>query len=153
MRRIDKTLQSAGSSHRQENYIGPLASTSSGGHNANVNNLYNSQVRNAKMMMPYGVSSCPPSGIKAQAIVNNNNDNVVVGVYDPSRPMVNTGDICLYSSGGCAVHLSSLGEVSINNGSASIKMNPSGGITISSPSEVSINCSSLRVNGQSMMVP
>lgn len=120
MRRIDRALQSVDNKHRQENYVGPLASTSAGGHNANVNNLYNSQVRDAKTVMPYGISSRPLSGVKAQAVVNDNSDNVVVGVYDPKRPAVGVGELCLYSSGGCSIYLSSTGIISIVSGDSNI---------------------------------
>ena len=125
MRRIDKALQSVDSRHRQEGYVGPLASTSAGGHNANVNNLYNSQVRDAKTVMPYGVSSRPPSGVKAQTIVNDNSDNVVVGIYDPARPKVGVGEVCLYSAGGCAVYLSANGIITIESGNNRIVVSKS----------------------------
>lgn len=120
MRRLDKALSSVGSNHRQENYMGPLASTDAGGHKANVNNLCNSQVRNAKTVMPYGVSSRAPSGMKAQSVVNDNSDSVVVGVYDPKRPQVGTGEVCLYSAGGCTVYLLSTGIISIESGNCSL---------------------------------
>lgn len=120
MRRIDKALRSVNKNHRQENYTGPLASTSAGGHNASVNNLYNSQVRDANTVMPYGISSRPFSGIKAQTVVNDNSDSVVVGVYDPSRPKVGVGEVCLYSAGGCSVYLSATGVVSVTSGNSSL---------------------------------
>ena len=120
MRRIDRALQSVDSRHKQESYIGPLASTSAGGHNANVNNLYNSQVRNAKTVMPYGISSRPAGSVKAQTIVNDNSDSVVVGVYDPNRPQVGAGEVCLYSSGKCSIYLSSTGIISIVSGNSNI---------------------------------
>ena len=120
MRRIDKALQSVDNRHRQENYVGPLASTSAGGHNANVNNLYNSQVRDAKTVMPYGISSRPSSGMKAQTVVNDNSDSAVVGVYDPARPKVGVGELCLYSAGGCSIYLSATGVISVTSGDASL---------------------------------
>ena len=129
MRRIDQAFKSIDSSHRREAYIGPLASTSNGGHLANVNNLYNSQIK-GKTVMPYGISSRAMGGTKAQTIVNNNSDNVVVGVYDPDRPHVGVGEICLYSSGGCSVYLSASGEISIETGNSSIDVKKSGAIDI-----------------------
>lgn len=141
MRRIDKALQSVNNRHKQENYVGPLASTSAGGHNANVNNLYNSQVRDAKTVMPYGISSRPFSGVKAQTVVNDNSDNIVVGVYDPSRPKVSVGEICIYSSGGCSIYLTSTGEILIESGNTRIVVNGSniqidGSINISEDVEI-----------------
>lgn len=130
MRRIDKALKSVQNNHRQESYAGPIASTSGGGHTASVNNLHNSQVRNAKVVMPYGISSSPFSGMKAQAIVNDNSENVVVGVYDPSRPAVGAGEVCIYSSGGNQVYLSNNGDISIHTNSADIDLKASGAINI-----------------------
>lgn len=120
MRRIDKAMRSIDIEHRRENYMGPLTSTDNGGHTANVNNLYNSQVRDAKTVMPYGISSRSPSGLKAQAIVNDNSDSAIVGVYDPNRPQVGVGEICLYSSGGCSVYLKADGSVDIRGKNVTI---------------------------------
>lgn len=130
MRRLDKALQSVTNNHRQENYVGPLSSTAGGGHNGSMNNLYNSQVRNSKVFMPYGVSSRPFSGVEAQAVVNDNNGTVIVGVYDPSRPKVGVGEICLYSSGGCSVYLSATGDISVRTNNGDIDIRQSGAIQI-----------------------
>lgn len=123
VRRIDQALKSVDSSHRREAYIGPLASTGGGGHSAKVNNLYNSEVR-GKSVMPFGISSRAMAGTKAQTIVNDNSDNVVVGVYDPARPHVGVGEVCLYSTGGCSIYLSADGVVSVESGGCSLDVEP-----------------------------
>lgn len=177
MRRIDRDISSVDVGHKRETYIGPIASTSNGGRDTNVNNLYNSQI-NSKSVMPYGISSRGMSGMKAQTIVNGNSDNVTVGVYDPNRPDVGVGEICLYSSGGCSIYLSSNGaisidacgcgidilknkisikdggsEVAVRSGSINIKSGDtnvsisSGGINIESSSDINITCPTLKVDG------
>lgn len=145
MRRIDQALRSVANNHRQENYVGPLTSTRSGGHNANVNNLYNSQVRDARTVMPFGISSNPLSGVKAQTVVNDNSDNVVVGVYDPSRPPVGAGEICLYSTGNCTVYLSSGGIVSIESGSSNIDVERNKISIYNGSSEIEIKSSDINI--------
>lgn len=151
MRRLDRVVQSVNSSHKRESYIGPLASTNAGGHNANVNNLHNSQVRDAKTIMPYGISSRAPSGVKAQAIVNGNNDNTVVGVYDKNRPEVDVGEICLYTEkGGNSVYLQKDGTITIKNKKASISLNPdSGDITMRTEGNINIDCNRYNVTQRS----
>ena len=131
MRRIDRELKSISTDHRQENYSGQLSSTNSGGRTGNVNNLYNSQVRGAIITMPYGISSGAPSGIKAQTVVNDNSSSVIVGVYDPSRPSVGAGEICIYSSSKARVYLSNKGDVSIKTDGGNIDIKDSGVINIS----------------------
>lgn len=157
MRRIDRALQSVTNDHRRENYSGPLASTGAGGHSASVNNLYNSQVRDAMTVMPYGISSRPFSGMKAQTVVNDNSSNTVVGIYDPSRPKVNTGEICLYSSGGCSIYLSKGGDVSVKSNGAEVDVKRSGAVNISNNKgslsmDVGGNCKMSNSDGYSIMV-
>lgn len=139
MKRMDKALQSVMSNHRQENYAGPLSSTSKGGHTGNVNNLYNSQVRNANIFMPYGISSRGMAGMKAQAVVNDNSESVIVGVYDPSRPQVGDGEICIYSSANASVYLSATGDISIETKAGSIDVKSSGMINITNTKKGSLN--------------
>ena len=114
MRRADRAMRSIEREHRRENYIGPVTSTDKGGHSANMSNLYNAQVRDAKTVMPYGISSRPTSGMKAQAVVNDNSDSTIVGVFDPNRPQVGVGEICLYSSSNARVYLKADGTVDIS---------------------------------------
>ena len=128
MRRFDRALRSVNNDHKQENYAGPLASTTSGGHSGNVNNLYNSQVRDAMMFLPYGLSSRPISGMKAQAVVNDNSDHGIVGVYDPMRPAVKVGETCLYSSANTSIFLSIEGNISIETNGANVDLRKSGAI-------------------------
>lgn len=148
MKRFDRALRTVNSDHRQESYIGPLASTNSGGKDANVNNLYNSQIR-AKSIMPYGISSRPCGGLKAQTIVNDNSDSTMVGVYDPNRPNVGVGEICIYSMGECSIYLSADGKVTVRSHSNIVEVGSSD-ITIRSGGNVNIDCNSLMINGKSI---
>ncbi|MCM1269368.1 MAG: hypothetical protein NC247_01915 [Ruminococcus flavefaciens] len=138
MRRIDHALQNVTQDHRRESYAGPLASTSGGGHKANINNLYKSQVRDALTVMPYGISSRSLSGVKAQTIVNDNNDHIMVGIYDPSRPAVSAGEICIYSCANASVYLNSGGDVSVETSGANADFKKSGAINIYNTAKGSI---------------
>ena len=149
MRRIDKAMVKAGGSNKIGGYCGPLASTDNDGHIANVNNLSNSQI-DGQLMMPYGVSSKPKKGIMAQVVVNGDDSNAVVGVYDSKRPKVKTGEVCLYSSGNAKVYLTKDGDISIKSGSSSISMDKNGNININGTVNIT---GSLKVNGQTMNVP
>lgn len=138
MRRIDHALQDVTKDHRRESYAGPLASTSGGGHKANINNLFNSQVRDALTVMPYGISSRSLSGVKAQTIVNDNNDHIMVGIYDPSRPAVSAGEICIYSCANASVYLNAGGDVSVETSGANADFKKSGAINIYNTAKGSI---------------
>lgn len=146
MRRMDTNINNISSNHRRESYIGPLASTSDGGKDSNVNNMHNSQIRGMSMM-PYGISSRPKNGMKAQTIVNDDNDCVTLGVFDKNRPDVGVGETCIYSSGGCRIYLSGGGTITVKSGGSNIEVKKSGDININSTGNVNINCGTLNVSG------
>lgn len=67
----------------------------------NIQNNVDSEIRDLKIVAPYGITSCPPDGLFAQMIINDSvtdNNNVCVGVHDPSAPSAETGEIVIYSS-------------------------------------------------------
>ena len=80
----------------------------------NVQNTANGEVRDVKAVAPYGVSSCPPSGLFAQMIINDDVNNTCVGVHNPKAPEAKPGEIVLYSSGGAYIKLSADGSVTIS---------------------------------------
>jgi phage gp45-like len=141
---IGRTLSSAGVEHRRESYIGPVATSGNGGRLINVNNLNNSQLRDLMNMSPYGISSRPKAGVKAQVIVNDNNNNTVVGIYDNSRPSVEPGEIALYSVGNALIYLTKDGIIMIRTSEATIGIQPDGNIEING--NVNIN-GTLSLNG------
>lgn len=80
----------------------------------NVQNTVNGEVRDLKVITPYGVSSCPINGLFAQMIVNDDVNSVCVGTHDPSAPKANAGEIILYSSGGAYIKLGADGSITIH---------------------------------------
>ena len=80
----------------------------------NIQNTANGEVREVKVVAPYGVSSCPPSGLFAQMIINDDINNTCVGVHDPKAPTAKSGEIVLYSSGGAYIKLGADGSVTIS---------------------------------------
>lgn len=130
MRNIGRDMRTMGSEHRRDGYIGPIASTGSGGKLMNVNNLNNSQLRDLLNMSPYGISSRGNSGMKAQVMVNDDSNNAVVGIYDPDKPEVDVGETILYSDGGCIIYLDKDGNINMSTGEAKISMNKNGSIVI-----------------------
>lgn len=79
----------------------------------NVQNTVDGEIRGLKMIAPYGISSCPTTGLFAQMIVNGDTNNVCVGVHNPKAPAAAPGEIVLYSSGSAHIKLSG-GSVIIN---------------------------------------
>lgn len=149
MRRFDTNVPT-NKGHRREGYAGPLISTGNNGRSANVNNLYNSQVRDAQMMMPFGISSRPYSGVRAQAIINSNNDSSVVGVYDKNRPDVEVGEICIYSDGENMVYLKKDGSISISTHKSDIECRKNGDISFRTDGDIIMDCNSLIVNNKTI---
>lgn len=80
----------------------------------NIQNTANGEVREVKVVAPYGVSSCPPSGLFAQMIINDDVNNTCVGVHNPKAPEAKPGEIVLYSSGGAYIKLGVDGSVTIS---------------------------------------
>lgn len=79
----------------------------------NVQTTYDNEARSLKNITPYGVVSCPPSGLFAQIMMNDKTNNTFLGVYNPNAPDVAPGEIVLYSSGGAYIKLGADGTVTI----------------------------------------
>lgn len=144
MRSIGRALSRSGTGSKQDGYVGPIASVDKDGKSMNVNNLSASQLRNLMNMSPYGISSCPTVGMKAQVIVNDYNNNTVVGVYDKDKPKANPGETILYSIGGAFIVLDKYGNIIVRTNEAIIGIQPNGSISING--NVDIN-GSLKING------
>lgn len=80
----------------------------------NIQNTANGEVREVKVVAPYGVSYCPPSGMFAQMVINDDVNNTCVGVHNPDAPKAKPGEIILYSSGGAYIKLGADGSVTIS---------------------------------------
>lgn len=72
--------------------------TSTGNGTANVQSSTVNESRDTKMVAPYGISSCPRSGMGAQTIINDGSE-VIIGVNDPNKPVARPGEIIIYSGG------------------------------------------------------
>lgn len=80
----------------------------------NIQNTANGEVREVKVIAPYGVSSCPPSGLFAQMVINDDVNNTCVGVHNPKAPEAKPGEVIIYSSGGAYIKLDVDGTVTIS---------------------------------------
>lgn len=90
-----------------------ISSVFTGGHNANIMSTNNSEDKNMKIMMPYGIASFPYKGMQAQVIYNDGN-NTIVGVFDENRPPTELGDVIIYNKSGSYIKLDADGNISIN---------------------------------------
>lgn len=79
----------------------------------NVQTTYDNEARSLKNISPYGVVSCPPSGLFAQIMMNDKTNNTFLGVYNPNAPKVVPGEIVLYSTGSTTISLKPDGTISI----------------------------------------
>lgn len=79
----------------------------------NVQTTYDNEARSLKNISPYGVVSCPPSGLFAQIMMNDKTNNTFLGVYNPNAPKVAPGEIVLYSTGSTIISLKPDGTISI----------------------------------------
>ena len=79
----------------------------------NVQTTYDNEARSLKNISPYGVVSCPPSGLFAQIMMNDKTNNTFLGVYNPNAPKVAPGEIVIYSSGGAYIKLGADGTITI----------------------------------------
>lgn len=95
----------------------------------NVQTTYDNEARLLKNISPYGVVSCPPSGLFAQIMMNDKTNNTFLGVYNPNAPKVVPGEIVLYSTG-----------------STTISLKPDGTISITG-AKIDINGQSINING------
>lgn len=95
----------------------------------NVQTTYDNEARSLKNISPYGVVSCPPSGLFAQIMMNDKTNNTFLGVYNPNAPKVAPGEIVLYSTG-----------------STTISLKPDGTISITG-AKIDINGQSINING------
>lgn len=111
--RIGKMMSQANNSLKR--LVVPFGRVASGsGTMINVQNTVDSEVRELMVVSPYGVSSCPPSGLFAQMIVNGDTNNTCVGVHNPNAPQVKSGEVILYSSGDAYIKLDSDGVITIH---------------------------------------
>lgn len=113
MKQFGKDLCNVGSDRRQENYTCTIASISEDGKTANITNMNSSLLRNARIILPYGISCTGNSGMNTHVVLDGNN-SCIMGVFDQSRPLAKPGELILYSSGGAMIRLLTDGSISVN---------------------------------------
>lgn len=91
--------------------FGKITSVASDGRKVNVSNDFNGEARDLMVVGPYGISSCGLDGLFVQIGVNDNDNNVAVGVFDPSKPTVKSGEIIIYNKAGDQIKLSASGGI------------------------------------------
>jgi len=95
--------------------LGTISSVSSGGKSANIESFKDSELRELRIMLPYGISSSALDGMTAQVMINDGH-GTISGIYDTSRPNVKPGEIVIYSKYGAKITLSDDGKISIVSG-------------------------------------
>lgn len=93
--------------------FGRITSVASDGRKVNVSNDFNGEARDLMVVGPYGISSCGLDGLFVQIGVNDNDNNVAIGVYDPAKPAVKSGEVIIYNKAGDTIKLSASGGITI----------------------------------------
>lgn len=78
--------------------IGRISSVSSDGKIIHAEAESGGEVRDMKSILPYGISSSPLDNMMTQIIMNGNNYNSAMGVYDSNRPPALPGEIIIYNN-------------------------------------------------------
>lgn len=106
-RKFGKALNGIEQPHRRESYVGKISTVGDGGKSISATNMSNSQLTNSVPIMPYGISSSPLPGLMTYVLIaDNSSKNGILGVYDPNKPSVGSGECAMYSSGGAIVRCS-----------------------------------------------
>ena len=105
------------------NTFSKISSISGDGKTLNAQNSIDGEIRDIKTLSPYGISSSGVDGIDVQVIVNDNDNNMAVGVFDKNKPPVKPGEIIIYSAGGSSIKLDSSGTITIKGNKIVIEGN------------------------------
>ncbi len=88
----------------------------------NIQNTINSEIRDLRLITSYGIASCPTDGLFAQMLINDNNNNVCIGVHNPNAPIAQSGEIIIYSSHqGSYIKIDKDGNITIKGVNVSIE--------------------------------
>lgn len=94
--------------------MGVASSIAGDGQKINGQTTADGEIRDLLISLPYGISSSGMDGMRIQVIVNDNKNNVTVGVIDKNRPPVKSGCITIYDKSGATISLKGDGDVYIN---------------------------------------
>ncbi len=121
MKHITKMMRKANDKfdHMRKSAIDIISSIGKGGRTANVQTYNVSELRDIRIMLPYGISSSGLDDMMVQVIIEEKNISIV-GTYDTDRPDVNPGEIIIYSKFGSSIKLDKNGDIIINNGGKAI---------------------------------
>ena len=86
-------------------FIGVITSGSPNGHTASAKGFINGEVRDMRIMSPYGIASCMPDGTPVQVIINDNNNATITGCFDKNKPSVAPGDMIIYDKNGNRIEM------------------------------------------------
>ena len=155
---IVRTMKNSQNKERStpNTFLGVLSSVSRNGKRANIKTFHSGEFRDLSIMSPYGISSYPMTGVTTQVIVNDNNNNTMVGVNDTNRPEVSYGEVMLYSAGNSTIYIKRDGSIEIhNNNGMDINMDGNGNIFIGKYGvSISINNdNSIKVSGGDPSIP
>lgn len=89
-----------------------VSAASSTGKTLNVESYGGSELRELKVMLPYGVSSSVPDDVLVQVIINGVS-NTVVGCHDSDRPSAKPGEVIIYSKSGASIKLDINGGITL----------------------------------------
>lgn len=105
--------------------IGTISSVLTGGRKVNIKSTTESEVKDVRMMAPYGIASAPYKGMQVQVIYNDG-ATTVVGIFDKNKPKINPGDIVIYNKSGSTISLLADGTIELDgniNANGTFKIN------------------------------
>lgn len=115
-----------------------ITSIASNGRSANTETYNNSELRELRIVLPYGISSSALDGMVVQVIVNEENENdTIVGVIDGNRPSVKSGEVIIYSRFGSQIELLQDGNINIISDKH---------VSVISDKHVSVNCKTASIS-------
>lgn len=76
-----------------------------------------SEMGGLRLIRPYGIASRPPKGTNTVVHPNNGDPThlISLGDFDLNRPIIESNEVCLYSSGGQIVYMENGGNVTIGD--------------------------------------
>lgn len=103
--------------------MGVASSIGGDGKIINGQSTNDGEIRDLSIVLPYGISSSGMDGMRIQVIINDNQNNVAVGVIDNKRPPVKSGCIIIYDKSGTSISLNGDGSVTIKANTININSN------------------------------
>jgi hypothetical protein len=143
MKNISKMLSSAKKSvdNVRISTLDKISSILAGGRQANAETYTGSELRELRIMLPYGIASSGLDGMNIQVLINGKHSSIV-GTYDVNRPDTEPGELILYSKSGSKIEMLNDSSVKISANGSAIMIDNSGNITIQAVGDISISSDS-----------